>query len=69
MAKAIVDPEHLQRFAGNLRTFSSDLREQGAQLHRQFQHLGDSWRDQEQVRFAEEFLQSLRADIAKSLIQ
>lgn len=55
MAKAIVDPEHLQRFAANLRTFSADLREQGSQLHRQFQHLGETWRDQEQARFAEEF--------------
>ncbi|TVR11311.1 MAG: WXG100 family type VII secretion target [Planctomycetota bacterium] len=59
MAKAIVDPEHLQRFAGNLRGFSEDLRERSGQLHRQFQQLGETWRDQEHARFAEEFLQML----------
>lgn len=61
MAKAIVDPEHLQRFAGNLQGFSNDLRERSAQLHRQFQQLGETWRDQEQARFAEEFVQMLAA--------
>ena len=55
MAQAIVDPEHLQRFAANLRLFSADLREQSRHLQRQFQQLGESWRDQEQQRFAEEF--------------
>lgn len=59
MAKAIVDPEHLQRFAGNLRSFSEDLRERSGQLHRQFQQLGETWRDQEQARFAQEFAQML----------
>jgi len=55
MAKAIVDPEHLQRFAGNLNRFSQDICERGSSLQQQFVRLGETWRDQEQERFAEEF--------------
>lgn len=61
MAKAVVDPEHLQRFAGNLKRFTADLRAQSATLHHQFQQLGETWRDQEQERFAEEFTVMLAA--------
>jgi uncharacterized protein YukE len=61
MAKAVVDPEHLNRFAGNLRHFTTDLREQSQNLHLQFTRLGDTWRDQEQAKFAEEFTQMLAA--------
>ncbi|MDA3961693.1 MAG: WXG100 family type VII secretion target [Planctomycetota bacterium] len=61
MAKAVVDPEHLLRFAGNLNRFSSDLRERSVTLHQQFTRLGESWRDQEQERFAEEFTVMLAA--------
>lgn len=61
MAKAVVDPEHLQRFASNLKRFTGDLRGQTASLHHQFQQLGETWRDQEQERFAEEFILMLAA--------
>ena len=59
MAKAIVDPDHLKRFAANLRQFNGDLREQSQALNRQFMRLGDTWRDQEQAKFAEEFMHML----------
>ena len=59
MAKAIVDPDHLKRFAANLHHFTGDLCEQSQALNRQFMRLGDTWRDQEQAKFAEEFLQML----------
>ena len=55
MAKAIVDPEHLARFAANLRRFTADLRERSGTIQQQFARLGETWRDQEQERFAEEF--------------
>jgi len=55
MAKAIVDPEQLQRFAGNLTRFTADLRERSATLNHQYNRLGETWRDQEQERFTEEF--------------
>ncbi len=60
MAKAVVDPEELRRFAVDLKRFSGQLDEQMRQLHGRFNGLGQTWRDQEQARFAEEFEQTLR---------
>ena len=61
MAKAVVNPDHLNQFASNLRKFTVTLQEQTLSLHRQFTSLGDSWRDQEQLKFAEEFAHMLAA--------
>ena len=55
MARAIVDPEELRRFAAELKRFNGDLATQLAGIHRQFVRLGETWRDQEQARFAEDF--------------
>lgn len=61
MARAIVDPEQLKRFATQLRRFTGEIREQMQALGHQFQNLGDTWRDQEHERFAEEFTQMMTA--------
>ena len=61
MAKAIVDPDELARFASELKRFTAELRTRTASIHRQFAHLGETWRDQEQAKFAEEFELMLRA--------
>jgi len=55
MAKAVVDPEALQRFAAQLKRFTSDVQIQLATVHRQFLKLGETWQDQEHAKFAEEF--------------
>ncbi|MCK6474772.1 MAG: WXG100 family type VII secretion target [Planctomycetes bacterium] len=55
MAKAIVDPQELRHFAIELKRFNGDLQAQVTTIHRQFAKLGETWRDQEQVKFAEEF--------------
>jgi len=57
MARAIVDPEDLHRFATDLKRFSSELQGEIAGIHRQFVKLGETWRDQEHAKFAEEFEQ------------
>ena len=57
MAKAIVDPEEMRRFAIELKRFNSDLQAQVTTIHRQFARLGETWRDQEHVKFAEDFEQ------------
>ena len=62
MSQAVVDPAELRRFAHNLKRFSEDLQSSMAGLHGQMLTLGETWRDQEQRKFAEEF-----ADTAKSL--
>ena len=60
MAKAVVDPEALQRFASQLKRFTSEVQGQLAVIHRQFVKLGDTWRDQEHAKFAEDFERAVR---------
>jgi WXG100 family type VII secretion target len=60
MPQAIVNPEELERFAQNLKQFSSQLRDTTSRLQGQFNNLGDTWRDQEQAKFAQEFQQTMR---------
>jgi uncharacterized protein YukE len=61
MSKAVVDAEKLQQFAGNLNRFTQDLRERSVLIHQQFSRLSESWRDQEQEKFSEEFTLMLAA--------
>jgi uncharacterized protein YukE len=60
MSRAIVDPAEVRRFAGGLKTFTGDLRHHLSVLQAQFNALGDTWRDQEHQKFAEEFEQTVR---------
>jgi uncharacterized protein YukE len=59
MAQAIVDPIELRRFAHQLRQFSGEMKDRLAALHTQMVALGDTWRDQEHVKFAQEFEETL----------
>jgi len=61
MAKADVDPAELQRFARELTRFSSELESLINRLHARMQGLQQSWRDQEQRKFEEEFNQTIKA--------
>jgi uncharacterized protein YukE len=61
MSQAIVDPSELRRFAHNLKQFNAELQNQISVLHGQLVRLGDSWRDQEHAKFAEEFEQTMQA--------
>jgi uncharacterized protein YukE len=60
MSQAIVDPAELRRFAHNLKRFGEDLRLNLSGLHAQMLRLGETWRDQEHLRFVEEFEQTLQ---------
>lgn len=60
MAQAIVDPEQLRQFAGLLRRYNQQLRDSTATLTQAMGRLGESWRDQEQHKFSEEFEEQLR---------
>ena len=55
MPQANVDPDELRRFANNLRQFNTELSESLTSLHGQLLGLGQSWRDREHDKFAEEF--------------
>ena len=60
MAKAVVDPAELRRFAQDLKRMNTTLRDQMAVLQARLTDLGQTWRDQEQTKFAEEFEQTVR---------
>lgn len=61
MPQAIVDPGELRRFAHNLKQFTGELYNRMLVLHGQMAGLGDTWRDQEHEKFADEFEQTLAA--------
>jgi uncharacterized protein YukE len=59
MAQAVVDPGELRRFAQTLKKFNTDLTERATSLSTQLDTLSNSWRDQENTKFTEEFKQHL----------
>lgn len=59
-SQAIADPEDLERFAHELKQFNGQLRDSMARLQGQFARLGETWRDQEHRKFAQEFEQTMR---------
>jgi uncharacterized protein YukE len=61
MPQAIMDPEEVRRFATELKKFNTDLQNGMASLQARFAALGDTWQDQEQVKFADEFKQTMKA--------
>ena len=61
MSQAIVDPHELRRFARQLERFTSELESQMLLLRGQLNALGQSWRDQENEKFMQEFDETLAA--------
>lgn len=60
MPQAIANPEELRRFAAALKGFNSQLDGSINSLKAGFSQLGDTWRDQEQQKFAQEFVQTMQ---------
>lgn len=60
MAKAVVDPQELRRFAQELKRFNTMVSDQMGFLRSRLGELGQTWRDQEQTKFAEEFEQTTK---------
>jgi uncharacterized protein YukE len=60
MPQAIVDPEQLRQFAAMLQRFNQILRESTTGLSQAQARLNESWRDQEQKRFSDEFEQQVK---------
>jgi len=61
MSKANVDPAELRRFAMDLKRFTDDIESLIGQLHSRMNGLEGSWRDQEQKKFADAFVQTTKA--------
>lgn len=60
MPQAIANPDDMERFARDLKQFNGQLGESMKRLQSQFRLLGDTWRDQEHQRYAQEFEQTMR---------
>ncbi|MBM4109823.1 MAG: hypothetical protein FJ254_00495 [Phycisphaerae bacterium] len=60
MAKAVVDPQELRRFAHDLKKFNGELQAGMATLGARMGTLQQTWRDQEQQKFQEEFEQTVK---------
>lgn len=56
-----MDPEEVRRFAKELKRFNDDLQVRAASLQSRFTGLGSTWQDQEQEKFAEEFVTTMKA--------
>ncbi len=56
-----MDPEQVRRFAEELKRFNTDLQDKLVSLQARFAALGDTWNDQEHAKFAEEFVQTMKA--------
>lgn len=59
MPQAIVDPDELRQFATSLRHYNQLVADATSTLQAQFAQLGETWRDQEQVKFSQEFEQTV----------
>ncbi len=55
MAQAIVDPVELRQFAQTLKKFNEGLLEQSTALANQLATVSNTWRDQENKKFCEQF--------------
>ena len=61
MARAIIDPDEVRAFASELKNFNDELQNRMMSLYMRFKALNESWQDQEQARFAEEFEKSIKS--------
>jgi uncharacterized protein YukE len=57
--QAIVNPDELRRFANDLAKFNNTLDDISSRLVAQFNQLGDTWRDQEHAKFADQFQETM----------
>ncbi len=58
--QVVATPEELENFARELKRFNDQLRDSTSRLNSQFHRLGDTWRDQEHYKFAQEYEQTMR---------
>ncbi len=61
MAKAVGDPGQIRQFAHELKKFNADVAAQIQSMNARMGSLAGSWRDQEQVKFEEEYDKSMKA--------
>ena len=55
MNQAIADPEQLRQFAAHLHRFSEEIKNLSGNLSGHMNQLEQTWRDEQQRKFADEF--------------
>ncbi len=60
MPQAIANPDDLRAFAAKLKQFNTTLTDQAAMLLSKLDVMSATWRDQENLKFSEEFKEHLR---------
>ena len=55
-----MDPEEVRRFARELKRFNDDVQIRAGALQARFAALGGTWQDQENERFGEEFIATMK---------
>jgi uncharacterized protein YukE len=60
MNQAVADPEQLRQFAAHLHRFVEELKERSTALGSQMNQLEQTWRDEQQRKFAAEFSDQMR---------
>ena len=60
MSQAVVDPEQLRQFAAQLHRFAEEMKQRSSGLASQMNQLEQTWRDEQQRKFSEEFTAQLR---------
>jgi len=56
-----MDPDEVRRFAKELKRFNDDLQTKAGALQARFNSLANTWQDQENLKFAEEFVQTMKS--------
>jgi len=56
-----MDPEEVRRFAKELKRFNDEVQVRASSLQARFAALSNTWQDQEQEKFAEEFITTMKA--------
>jgi uncharacterized protein YukE len=60
MAQAIVNPDEIRKFIGEMKRFKSELEQNRDRTKGKMRELGETWRDQEHQKFASEFENFIR---------
>lgn len=60
MSQAVVDPDQLRQFASHLHRFAEEMKQRSTGLATQMNQLEQTWRDEQQRKFAEEFTAQMR---------
>lgn len=60
MSQAVGDPDQIRQFAAQLAQFTEELRQRGSSLAAQMNQLEQTWRDEQQRKFSQDFQDQLR---------